>query len=502
MSKQTTAYGRGELLVVLDVNRQTRRVTALLRTLFLALIAILVLILTLTGLNHPIFQVTNDYEYTWNITGGMLISGLTLDGIPLTTFNPLALLAYIGVGIALAGTAAFFIANLIHAVRKAGTPQPLVLGGRARKVLKYMIGISATLASLLFLFFEPVYRLTQTAQGSAYMEVLAANYAFNCNPTGTGTLLMLGCFFVGTYYLCSAAGTTRFWERHQGGCYLLGLVALLLYFWQYGYLHALFGIDPSTASFPYPFPRAINSFSKFTGSVKGSYNSVFGSLVQIFFTSASTTLNDSIVYNATTTLAGMLIGFVLGGVLGYAVSLVAACCKRWGAGVLTICSILAAFPVVALGPIVNHWFPSNSVAGSLAAKVIVVTILCMAGMAVNAYKGLTVLKPFAMDLMDICDAGAKQSFLLLRLPNSLPNVFTALKINSATALMGAFVCEFYSRSKTFGIGMMFNNYWDVARYQSWAYIIMAILFGLILYLIVAAVERRCIAWHPSMRKKH
>ena len=138
MSKQTTAYGRGELLVVLDVNRQTRRVTALLRTLFLALIAILVLILTLTGLNHPIFQVTNDYEYTWNITGGMLISGLTLDGIPLTTFNPLALLAYIGVGIALAGTAAFFIANLIHAVRNAGTPQPLVLGGRARKVLKYL----------------------------------------------------------------------------------------------------------------------------------------------------------------------------------------------------------------------------------------------------------------------------------------------------------------------------------------------------------------------------
>ena len=124
----------------------------------------------------------------------------------------------------------------------------------------------------------------------------------------------------------------------------------------------------------------------------------------------------------------------------------------------------------------------------------------MAGMAVNAYKGLTVLKPFAMDLMDICNASSSVAFLKLRLPNSLPNVFTALKVNSATALMGAFVCEFYSRSKTFGIGMMFNNYWDVARYQSWAYIIMAILFGLILYVIVSLVERRCIGWHPSMRR--
>jgi NitT/TauT family transport system permease protein len=501
MSKQPMNRSRGELLVVLDVNRQTERVTKLVRTMFLALVAALVLILALTGLNQPIFRVTNDYEYTLNITGSMLINGLIIDGIQLTTFNPLALLAYIGVGVALAGTAAFIIANACHAIRAIGTQESLVLSGKLRKVLKYVIGISATAAAMLFLLFEPVYKLTQTAEGGEYMTKLAENYAFNCNPTATGTLLMLGCFFVGTYYLCSAASTTKFWKRHQGGCYLLGLVALLLYFWQYGYLHALFGIDPSTASFPYPFPRAINSFSKFTGSVKGSYNSVFGALVKCFFTTTSTTLNDSMIYNATTTVAGMLIGFVLGGVLGYAVSLLAACCKRWGAGVLTICSILAAFPVVALGPIVNHWFPSNSVSGSLAAKIIVVTILCMAGMAVNAYKGLTVLKPFAMDLMDICDANAKQSFFMLRLPNSLPNVFTALKINSATALMGSFVCEFYSRSKTFGIGMMFNNYWDVARYQSWAYIIVAILFGLILYLIVAAVEKRCIAWHPSMRKK-
>lgn len=501
MSKQPTGYGRGELLVVLEIQRQSSRVTRLIRTLFFAAAAMLVLIFVLTGLNRPIFQVSNDYEYTWDITGQMLISGISVDGIPLTGFNPLALLAYLGAGTALAGTAVFFVWSIVNAIRSIGTERPLVLTGKSRKRLKYIIGIGGTLSALLFLFFEPVYKLTQTADGHAYMQELAQNYAFNCNPTAAGTLLMLGCFLVGTYYLCSAAQDSSFWKKHQGGCYLLGIVMLLLYFWQYGYLHTLFGIDPSTASFPYPFPRAINSYSKFTGSIKGSYNSVFGSLVRIFFTTASTTLNDSIIYNATTTLAGMLIGFVLGGILGYAVSLVAACCKRWGGGVLTICSILVAFPVVALGPIVNHWFPSNSYGASLVAKIIVVTILCMAGMAVNAYKGLTVLKPFSMDLMDICNASSRDSFLKLRLPNSLPNVFTALNVNSATALMGSFVCEFYSRSKTFGIGMMFNNYWDVARYQSWAYIIMAIVFGLILYLIVAVVERRCIGWHPSMRKK-
>lgn len=500
MSKQPTLYGRGELLVVLDIQHQTARVTRFLRTEFLAALASLVLILALLGWNLPLFRVTNDFEYTWQVTGGMLVGGLQLDGIPLTTFNPAALVAYLGAALALAGTLVFFVGNLVCAIRHAGTPKPLGLSGKGWSACKGVIGVSATLASLLFLLFEPVYKLTMTDQGHAYMQSLAQNYAFNCNPTPVGTLLMLGCFFVGTYYLCSCIQRSKFWNKFQGGCYLLGLVVLLLYFWQYGYLHLLFGMDPSTTSFPYPFPRALNSFSKFTGSVKGSYNSVLGSLAQILFTSSTTVLNDSIAYNATTTVAGMLLGFVLGGVLGYGVAVIGACFRRWGGGILTVCSILVAFPVVALGPIVNHWFPSNSYAGSLAAKVIVVTILCMAGMAVNAYKGLTVLKPFAMDLMDICNASSLTSFVKLRLPNSLPNVFTALKVNSATALMGAFVCEFYSRSKTFGIGMMFNNYWDVARYQSWAYIIVAILLGLILYVIVSLVERRCIGWHPSMRR--
>ena len=493
-------YNRSNLLVILEIQQKTGRVANLIRTLFLNVISSIVLLLVLSGMELPLFQVSNDFEYQWAVTGEMLVSGVTLDGIPLTTFNPVALIAYLCAAAALLSLLVFLVLNIISAVR-AKPEAPLVLCGRPHRLCKTVTGIGATVASLIFLLFEPTYKLTMTAAGHARMAKLSENYSFNCTPTTAGTLLMLGCFFVGTYYLCSAYHNSAFWKRFQGACYLLGIVVLLMYFWQYGYLHLLFGIDPTTSSFPFPFPRAINSYSKFSGSVKGSYNSVFGSLVNIFFTTSSATLNDSIVYNSVTTVTGMLIGFILGGGIGYGVAIIAACFRRWGSGMLTICSILVSFPVVALGPIVNHWFPSNSYALSFVAKIIVVTILCMAGMAVNAYKGLTVVKPFAMDLMNICNADSRTSFLKLRLPNSLPNVFTALKVNSATALMGSFVCEFYSRSKPYGIGMMFNNYWSVARYQSWAYIIMAIVFGLILYLIVAAVERRCIAWHPSMRKR-
>lgn len=491
---------RSDVLVVLKIQEQMRRVFRMLYTLGMSAAAVIVAVTAVMSFGYPLITISNDFEYVWDITGSMLLNGITVNGTALTTFNPIVMLFYICAILAGITAIVYIIANIAHGVRAKGVGS-VILEGKAYKRFRLIIGGCLTADAAMLLLFEPIYNLTKTAAGSELMEELSVNYSFNNYPSLAAVMLTLGVFFVGTYFLCSALKDTMFWKEHQGLIYLLGIVALLLYFWQYGYLHLLFGIDPSTSSFPYPFPKALNSFSNFTGGVKGDYNSVLGSLVSIFTQSSSDIFNDSILYNSVTTVTGMLLGYVLGGALGYIVAVVASCSEKWGKGILTICTILVSFPVVALGPIVNHWFPSNSYLLSWIAKVIVVTILCMAGMSVNAYKGLTVMKPFTLDLMTVCNADPKTTLLKLRIPNSLPNVFTALKTNSATALMGAFVCEFYSLSKTYGIGMMFNNYWNSARYQSWAYIIMAIVYGLILYLIVAAIETKAMAWYTLTKKK-
>lgn len=81
--------------------------------------------------------------------------------------------------------------------------------------------------------------------------------------------------------------------------------------------------------------------------------------------------------------------------------MIASIFRKWGAGGLTIVSAFNAIPIVALAPVINNWTRdvSNDVSiRSTLAKIIVVTISCTAAMSVNAFRGLTELKPFSEDL--------------------------------------------------------------------------------------------------------
>ncbi|GIR60980.1 MAG: hypothetical protein CM15mP66_04280 [Pseudomonadota bacterium] len=87
-----------------------------------------------------------------------------------------------------------------------------------------------------------------------------------------------------------------------------------------------------------------------------------------------------------------------------------------------------------------------------------------------------------------------------RLPNALPFIFNALKINSTLALIGAIVAEFFG---TPIVGMGFRISIEVGRMNVdvvWATITVAALSGSLFYALIALCERRLTSWHPSLRK--
>ena len=121
-------------------------------------------------------------------------------------------------------------------------------------------------------------------------------------------------------------------------------------------------------------------------------------------------------------------------------------------------------------------------------------------MLVNTLSGLADSGKLERDLMHTYASGYWRELYSLRLPNALPFILNALKINSTLAMIGAIVAEFFG---TPIIGMGFRISTEVGRMNIdmvWATIAVAAVAGSLFYGLFAVMERVFTFWHPSMRK--
>jgi NitT/TauT family transport system permease protein len=163
-------------------------------------------------------------------------------------------------------------------------------------------------------------------------------------------------------------------------------------------------------------------------------------------------------------------------------------------GVLPLGSLVSAMPIVGVAPIMVMWFGFD-----WPSKAAVIVVMTFFPMLVNATAGLEATGVMKRDLMHSYGAGYWQTLLKLRLPNALPFVFNALKLNSTLALIGGIVAEFFG---TPIVGMGFRISTEVARMDLdvvWAEITMAALVGSASFAALALVERAVTFWHPSFR---
>ncbi|MER2192312.1 MAG: ABC transporter permease [Solibacillus sp.] len=187
------------------------------------------------------------------------------------------------------------------------------------------------------------------------------------------------------------------------------------------------------------------------------------------------------------------LGLLLGSSIGFIIALIATAFPKWGKGTLTLVVALNAVPIVALAPIMNLWFGSG-----IGSRVAIVTVTTMVAMAVNAHKGMSNVNPLSLDLMHAYAANKIEVFRYLRIANSLPYVFTALKINATASMIGAIVGEFFYASK--GLGYLLSNSIKVAQMPlGWACIVIASIVGITFYLVVELLEKLFMKWHPSER---
>jgi NitT/TauT family transport system permease protein len=113
-------------------------------------------------------------------------------------------------------------------------------------------------------------------------------------------------------------------------------------------------------------------------------------------------------------------------------------------------------------------------------------------------RGLQSYDRTIMDVFHVAAATGIQRFIKMRLPSALPYVFVGLKLNVSFAVVGAIVAEFVQADVGLGFVIM-SSYKNLNMPRLWAAMVVTALIGIVLFAIVAAIERLVIPWHNSMR---
>ena len=232
-----------------------------------------------------------------------------------------------------------------------------------------------------------------------------------------------------------------------------GLLAALLLIWEFG--SRIGWIDP----FFFSSPSTILQ----TAAVKWQ----------------SGTLWRDIVYTASSTLLGFLLGTAVGSVLGLLfwfsrpVALVA---EPW-------LVILNALPKLALAPVLVI-----IIGIGFASKVALAFIMTVVVAAMSAYGGVQTVDPALLTLLSSLGAGRWQTFTRLVVPSALPSMITGLRVNIALAMAGAIVGEFIASDR--GLGRMIvyaGTVFDLPLV--WVGVAVLSIVSIVMYAAVVLVEK-------------
>jgi NitT/TauT family transport system permease protein len=101
-----------------------------------------------------------------------------------------------------------------------------------------------------------------------------------------------------------------------------------------------------------------------------------------------------------------------------------------------------------------------------------------------------------LDLVRYLHASKWQIFLKIRLPNSLPYLFTGLKICSTMCVVGAIVGEFIASDRGLGY-IIINSQYTMDTPPIFAALIVVSIMGVALFEVVSLLERVLMPWHRS-----
>jgi NitT/TauT family transport system permease protein len=205
---------------------------------------------------------------------------------------------------------------------------------------------------------------------------------------------------------------------------------------------------------------------------------------------AASTSQQALIKATLATFYEAIGGLVIGTLAGVGVAFAAA---RWIVAreiMLPFAVAASAIPIIAIAPLLNNWFGViNPVA-----KMAMAALLVFFPMVINVTRGLVEVDSSSLELMRSYAANPGEVLRKVRVPNALPYFFTALKVGTTLAFIGAVVGEYFGGTSEvlgqFVLTNMSSGSFDLA----WAAILVGAFTAILAYSLVSFVERVALPW--------
>jgi NitT/TauT family transport system permease protein len=194
-------------------------------------------------------------------------------------------------------------------------------------------------------------------------------------------------------------------------------------------------------------------------------------------------------------------GFGIGAAIGFSLGVVLVHSRLLQRGFLPYIVGSQTVPILAIAPMVVVWV-NPRLPGPLqgwGAVALIATYLTFFPVTINTLRGLQSADPRALELMRTYGASRRAVLWKLRVPSSLPYLFSALRLSATASVVGAIIGELPSGLQD-GLGgaiFNFNQYYSIEPQELWATNVVAALLGIAFFVIVVLAEKAIVRRAPE-----
>ncbi len=200
------------------------------------------------------------------------------------------------------------------------------------------------------------------------------------------------------------------------------------------------------------------------------------------------TSKRSLIYHGWVTLSATMLGFAIGTGLGILLAVGIVHSRVMDLSVMPWAIVSQTIPIIALAPMIIVVLYSVGIQGIIP-KAVISAYLSFFPVVVGMVKGLRSPDAMQLDLLRTYNASRSQGFWKLRLPASMPYLFTSLKIGIAASLVGAIVGELPTGAVAgLGARLLAGSYYG-QTVQIWSALFAAAILAACLVGLLGLMER-------------